>query len=220
MSPPGLAVVRFGSILLQKSFSTTDQNVGARGCHLDINSNGVLDIDQIVQAVAERHTLVGFGPPGRRRITWRDHLRRLAVRSRFASAVPLPRSISSCDLTSASGAANTPTPPASGVARPPSRVHRAPCQDSGWHSLPSRHERRWCEEIKLHLAYRWFCELDLDDRVPHRSTFSINRLERFRESARVDRKTLAFDEAIRHACDDDAFKDVAQDVGCRSSIRQ
>jgi transposase len=45
-----------------------------------------------------------------------------------------------------------------------------------------RHERRLCEEVKLHLAYRWFCKLDLDDKVPHHSTFSINRLERFRES--------------------------------------
>ena len=45
-----------------------------------------------------------------------------------------------------------------------------------------RHERRLCEEVKLHLAYRWFCNLDLDDRVPHHSTFSVNRLERFRES--------------------------------------
>jgi hypothetical protein len=39
-----------------------------------------------------------------------------------------------------------------------------------------RHERRLCEEVKLHLAYRWFCKLDLDNRVPHHSTFSINRL--------------------------------------------
>src|SRR5215831_1983830 len=45
-----------------------------------------------------------------------------------------------------------------------------------------RHERRLCQEVALHLAYRWFCKLDLDDRVPHHSTFSINRLERFRES--------------------------------------
>lgn len=45
-----------------------------------------------------------------------------------------------------------------------------------------RHERRLCEEVRLHLAYRWFCKLDLDDKVPHHSTFSINRLERFRES--------------------------------------
>ena len=45
-----------------------------------------------------------------------------------------------------------------------------------------RHERRLCQEVELHLAYRWFCKLDLDDRVPHHSTFSENRLGRFRES--------------------------------------
>lgn len=45
-----------------------------------------------------------------------------------------------------------------------------------------RSERRLCEEVKLHIAYRWFCKLDLDDKVPHHSTFSTNRLGRFRES--------------------------------------
>src|SRR5262250_406451 len=45
-----------------------------------------------------------------------------------------------------------------------------------------RSERKLCEEIRLHLAYRWFCRLDLDDPVPHHSTFSENRLNRFRES--------------------------------------
>ena len=45
-----------------------------------------------------------------------------------------------------------------------------------------RHERRLCQEVVLHLAYRWFCKLDLDDNVPHHSTFSVNRLGRFRES--------------------------------------
>src|SRR5471032_648246 len=45
-----------------------------------------------------------------------------------------------------------------------------------------RSERRLCEEAKLHLAYRWFCKLDLDDKVPHHATFSVNRLGRFRES--------------------------------------
>ncbi len=39
-----------------------------------------------------------------------------------------------------------------------------------------RHERRLCQEVALHLAYRWFCKLDLDDKVPHHSTFSVNRL--------------------------------------------
>jgi transposase len=45
-----------------------------------------------------------------------------------------------------------------------------------------RSERKLCEEVRLHLAYRWFCRLDLDDNVPHHSTFSENRLNRFRES--------------------------------------
>ena len=34
-----------------------------------------------------------------------------------------------------------------------------------------RSERRLTQEVELHLAYRWFCRLDLDDKVPHHSTF-------------------------------------------------
>ena len=45
-----------------------------------------------------------------------------------------------------------------------------------------RSERRLVQEVELHLAYRWFCRLDLDDEIPHHSTFSANRLGRFRES--------------------------------------
>ena len=37
-----------------------------------------------------------------------------------------------------------------------------------------RSERRLCQEVALHLAYRWFCRLDLEDRIPHHSTFSLN----------------------------------------------
>ena len=45
-----------------------------------------------------------------------------------------------------------------------------------------RFERRLCEEVELHLAYRWFCRLDLDDTAPDHSTFSVNRHGRFRDS--------------------------------------
>ena len=38
-----------------------------------------------------------------------------------------------------------------------------------------RSERRLCEEVHLNLAYRWFCRLDLTDRIPDHSTFSKNR---------------------------------------------
>ena len=43
-------------------------------------------------------------------------------------------------------------------------------------------ERRLCEEVHLNLAYRWFCRLGLDGKVPDHSTFSKNRHGRFRES--------------------------------------
>ena len=44
-----------------------------------------------------------------------------------------------------------------------------------------RSERRLCEEVHFNLAYRWFCRLGLEDRVPDHSTFSLNRHGRFRE---------------------------------------
>ena len=44
-----------------------------------------------------------------------------------------------------------------------------------------RSERRLCEEVHLNLAYRWFCRLGLEDKVPDHSTFSKNRHGRFRD---------------------------------------
>lgn len=61
-----------------------------------------------------------------------------------------------------------------------------------------RFERRLCEEVELHLAYRWFCRLDLDDKVPDHSTFSVNRHGRFRDS---DLLRQLF-EAVVRACMD------------------
>ncbi len=45
-----------------------------------------------------------------------------------------------------------------------------------------RSERRLCEEVNLNLAYRWFCQLSIEDKVPDHSSFSKNRHGRFRES--------------------------------------
>ncbi|MBW4710049.1 IS1182 family transposase [Roseobacter sp. YSTF-M11] len=42
-----------------------------------------------------------------------------------------------------------------------------------------RSERQLVEEVHLNLAYRWFCKLGLEGRVPDRSTFSKNRHGRF-----------------------------------------
>jgi transposase len=44
-------------------------------------------------------------------------------------------------------------------------------------------ERRLCEDVKMHLGYRWFVGLGLDDMVPDHSTFSHNRHDRFHESS-------------------------------------
>ena len=61
-----------------------------------------------------------------------------------------------------------------------------------------RFERRLCEEVELHLAYRWFCRLDVDDKAPDHSTFSVNRHGRFRDS---DLLRHVFEAAVR-ACMD------------------
>ena len=45
-----------------------------------------------------------------------------------------------------------------------------------------RSERRLCDEVHLNLAYRWFCRLGLDGKVPDHSTFSRYRHGKFRES--------------------------------------
>ena len=45
-----------------------------------------------------------------------------------------------------------------------------------------RSERRLCDEVKLNLAYRWFCRLSIEDTVPDHSTFSKNRRGRFRNA--------------------------------------
>lgn len=44
-----------------------------------------------------------------------------------------------------------------------------------------RSERRLCEEVRLNLAYRWFCRLGIEDTIPDHSTFSKNRTGRFRD---------------------------------------
>jgi hypothetical protein len=45
-----------------------------------------------------------------------------------------------------------------------------------------RSERRICAEIQVNLAYRWFCKLGIEDKIPDHSVFCRARRERFRES--------------------------------------
>ena len=43
-------------------------------------------------------------------------------------------------------------------------------------------ERRLVEELRMHLAWRWFTGLGFDQELPNHSTFSKNRHGRFQES--------------------------------------
>jgi transposase len=44
-----------------------------------------------------------------------------------------------------------------------------------------RSERLLCREVQVNLAYRWFCGLSIEDKVPDHSAFSRARNERFRD---------------------------------------
>jgi len=43
--------------------------------------------------------------------------------------------------------------------------------------IPS--ERLLCREVQVDLAYRWFCGLSIEDKIPEHSAFSRARNERF-----------------------------------------
>jgi transposase len=45
-----------------------------------------------------------------------------------------------------------------------------------------RSERAICRDLQVNLAYRWFCGLSIEDKIPDHSVFSRARHERFRES--------------------------------------
>src|SRR5712691_8713997 len=55
-------------------------------------------------------------------------------------------------------------------------------------------ERRLLDEVRMHLAYRWFTRLDFSQELPDHSTFSKNRHGRFRQSG-VFREV--FEEIVR-----------------------
>jgi transposase len=45
-----------------------------------------------------------------------------------------------------------------------------------------RSERAICRDLQVNLAYRWFCGLSIEDKIPDHSVFSRARHKRFRES--------------------------------------
>jgi len=55
-------------------------------------------------------------------------------------------------------------------------------------------ERKLVEELRMHLAWRWFTGLSFDQEIPHHSTFSKNRHGRFQESGLFK---LLFEQIVR-----------------------
>src|SRR5262252_11237667 len=55
-------------------------------------------------------------------------------------------------------------------------------------------ERKLVEELRMHLAWRWFTGLSFDQEIPHHSTFSKNRHGRFQESKLFER---LFEQIVR-----------------------
>jgi transposase len=55
-------------------------------------------------------------------------------------------------------------------------------------------ERMLVEELRMHLAWRWFTGLGFDQEIPHHSTFSKNRHGRFQESKLFEQ---LFEEIVR-----------------------
>jgi len=59
-------------------------------------------------------------------------------------------------------------------------------------------ERKLAEELRMHLAWRWFTGLGFDQEIPHHSTFSKNRQGRFHESKLFEQ---LFEQVVRQCVD-------------------
>src|SRR3974377_112346 len=59
-------------------------------------------------------------------------------------------------------------------------------------------ERKLVEELRMHLAWRWFTGLGFDQEIPHHSTFSKNRHGRFQESKLFEH---LFEQIVRQCVD-------------------
>jgi transposase len=59
-------------------------------------------------------------------------------------------------------------------------------------------ERKLVEELRMHLAWRWFTGLGFDQEIPHHSTFSKNRHGRFQESKLFEQ---LFEQIVRQCAD-------------------
>ena len=62
-----------------------------------------------------------------------------------------------------------------------------------------RSERLLCREVRVNLAYRWFCGLSIEDKIPDHSVFSRARNDRFRDSE-LEKRTQVGHHAMSVRC--------------------
>jgi transposase len=65
-----------------------------------------------------------------------------------------------------------------------------------------RSGRRSCDEINMNLAYRWLCQLGLEEVIPDHFSSSKNRHGRFREA---DLLRVVFDTVVKRMCEQLAY---------------
>jgi transposase len=63
-----------------------------------------------------------------------------------------------------------------------------------------RSERALCREVQVNLAYRWFCGLSIEDKIPDHSAFSRARNDRFRDNG-IFRRVFEHDVEVCLAAD-------------------
>ena len=74
-----------------------------------------------------------------------------------------------------------------------------------------RSERQLCAEVRVNLAYRWFCGLGIEDRVPDHSAFSRARHERFRDGQ-------AYRQLFEHVVEQCLARGLVGGAGFRSTL--
>ncbi len=72
---------------IQHRFSGNNFIVSASRCRFDIDNHCILNINEVVQTIAELHPLIGLGGPCRLRVRRRDHLGWLALVSAWPAAL-------------------------------------------------------------------------------------------------------------------------------------
>ena len=60
-----------------------------------------------------------------------------------------------------------------------------------------RSERLLCREVKVNLAYRWFCGLSIEDKIPDHSAFSRARNERLTTTFSAGSLSVSLKRAFR-----------------------